>query len=121
MTITGDYLFVTLVLMVLGLNLIQIRRPNILVAFSISMIWFSLALWLFFGSSPPLTLAQDWTGVLIWVFVMLAFVPWLFQMDTEITNEANGKRWKSWGRPPKEGINRRKEYQDTLRGRWRRR
>lgn len=117
MALTGDYLFITLVLMVLGLTLIQMRRPNILVAFSISMLWFALAMWLFFGSSPILTLAQDWTGILVWVFFMLAFVPWLFQMDTEIMNEAKGQRWKSWGSPPIEKIDKQEEHRRILRGR----
>lgn len=117
MTITGDYLFITLALMALGLNIIQMRRPNILIAFTISMLWFSLAMWLFFGDRPPLTLAQDWTGILVWVFVMLAIVPWLAQMDTEIQHEAQGKKWKSWGQPPEEKVNRREEYRKILRER----
>ncbi len=117
MSLTGDYLFITLVLMALGLNLIQMKRPNILIAFSISMLWFALAMWLFFGSSPILTLGEDWTGILIWVFVMLAFVPWLLQMDTEIISEAKGKRWKSWGAPPIERSNRQEEHRKLLRRR----
>ena len=120
MTLSGDFLFVTLVLMALVLTFIQMMRPNILIAFSISMLWFSLSMWLFFGDSPMLTLAQDWTGILIWVFIMLAFVPWLLQMDTEITNEAKGQKWKSWGAPPKsKTANRTDEYRKNLRGRLR--
>lgn len=117
MTITGDYLLVTLVLMVLGLTIIQMRRPNILLAFSISMIWFSLGMWLFFSDSPPIALGNDWTGILSYVFIMLAIIPWLFQMDTEILSEYKGKRWKSWGRPPSLSPNRREEYRGTLRRR----
>lgn len=95
-------------------------RKNILLTFSASMAWFALSMWLFFSAEPLLSISEYHSQILAWVFVMLAFIPWLFQMDTEIMNEAGGKKWKSWGSPPSEAVDRREEYRKRLRGGMRR-
>lgn len=114
MTISGDYLFVTLVLMALGLMIIQMRRKEILLCFAVSMMWFSLGMWLFFSSSAPITLGEGWSDILAWVFVILTFVPWLAQMNTEIRHEAEGHSWKSWGKEPKRESSAYEDYRDKL-------
>ena len=85
-------------------------------------------MWLFFSSVPLLALSEYYSQLFACVFIMLAFVPWLFQMDTEITNEARGQneaggqKWKSWGETPKgKTTTRADEYRETLRRRRRRR
>jgi len=123
MTITGDVLLFFLGL--LALILMGMSSRNILLAFSSSMIWFSLFLWLFFGSSPPLDVGKGWAQILAWVFLMLAFVPWLLRMDVEIKNEAKGQggqSWRTWGAPPSvgRGQTRAEQYKEELRKRTRR-
>lgn len=102
MTITGDVFLFFLGL--LALVLMGLGRRNILVTLSSSMIWLSLFIWLFFSSTPPLDMSQNWAQILAFVFLMLTFVPWLMRMNVEIKQEAGGKKWTEWGRPPKEPV-----------------
>ena len=116
MTITGDILLFFLGL--LALILMGMAGRNILLAFSSSMLWFSLFLWLFFSNNPPLGITTDWAKILSWVFIMLTFVPWLLRMDVEIKSEAQGQSWRTWGAPPKgKTTPRAEEYRKLLRSR----
>lgn len=125
MTISGDYLFIGLI--VAGLFLLQYsgRRKNILVAMVTSVFWFALGMWLFFGTAPPLDLSDSWAQVLAYGFFVLMILPWLFQMDTEIMNEARGKswfqRWTSYGEPgSRNKLSGHEEYKKRLYRRTRR-
>lgn len=94
------------------------KRREILITFVTSMLWFALAMWLFFGDAPLFDIEETYIQILVWVFVMMTFVPWLAQMNTEIENEAKGQRWKSYGQPPKgETTSKAEEYRKTLRRR----
>ena len=119
MTVTGDILL--FFLGILALVLMGMSGRNILLAFSSSMLWFALAMWMFFSPSPPLDIAQGWAQIIAWVFVMLAIVPWLLRMDVEIKNEARGQggqSWRTWGAPPRgKTTSRAEEYRKILRGR----
>ncbi len=98
MTVSGDIFLFFIGL--LALILMGMGRQSILFAMSSSMLWFVLFIWLFFSTTPPLTVGQTWVDILAWVFVMLVFVPWLVRMDTEIKHEADGKSWKRWDTEP---------------------
>lgn len=76
------------------------RRREILITFVASLLWFSLAMWMFFSDVAPFTLGDTHVNLLVWVFILMTFVPWLMQMNTEITNEERGQKWSSWGAPP---------------------
>lgn len=103
MTISGDYLFVTLILLALGLMLFHMRERTVLLAFASSMVWFALGMWLFFSSSPPLDLSNNYVQILAMVFFgVLIFIPWVNQMNTEIRHEAGNQRWSTWGARPGE-------------------
>lgn len=118
MVITGDvflFFFGLLALVLMGLS-----SRNILLAFSSSMIWFSLFMWLFFSPTPPLDVSKNWVQILAWVFLMLTFVPFLMRIDTEIRHERRGQKWTTWGTPPEERrSNATEEYKALIRRRWR--
>lgn len=115
MAITGDvFLFF---LGILALVLMGMSNRNILFAFSSSLIWFVLFLWLFFSGTPPLDISKDWVQILSWVFLMLTIVPWLIRMDVEIRYEAKGTSYRTWGLPPKNTSTRAQEYRKQLRER----
>jgi hypothetical protein len=98
------------------------RVQNILIGLVTFMLWFSLGMWLFFSSSPPLAVGEAWVDVLAWAFVILAFLPLLFQMDVEIKHEEKGKSWTRYGQPPeRKGPSAYEEYREKLFARTRRR
>jgi Na+/melibiose symporter-like transporter len=122
MTITGDYFLLSMVFLAIFFTWWSDKRKNILVAMVSFMMWFSLGMWLFFSSSPPIALGETWADILGWAFLVLSLLPWLLQMDIEIKHEAQGKRWTKYGQPPKEtGPTEYERYRDILFNRTRRR
>lgn len=120
MTITGDVLL--FFFGILALILMTMSNRNILFALASSGIWFALFMWMFFSSSPPLDITQDWVRIMTWSFLILVFIPWVVRMDVEIRNEAKGKggdqAYKTWGAPPEgEKTTRAQEYRTELRRR----
>ena len=75
-------------------------RRNILLAFSASLSWLAGALWLWFSTGSALGLTEDWSKLLVWVFFILTFVPWLLFADTEIKYEKKGMSWSEYGKKP---------------------
>ena len=100
MTLSGDYLFLGLIILGAFLMYFCTVRRNILLAFSSSIIWLSLGVWLWFASTPIFGLVEDWSRLLIWVFFILTFVPWLLFADTEVQYQKDGKSWKEYGGKP---------------------
>jgi len=92
-------------------------HKNILLAMCCSLTWFGLAFWIFFGTAPLFDMAEQHSKILVWVFIMMTFIPWLFQMDVEIQNESNGRKWREWGSKPEP---KKRSYTEYLRKRWRR-
>jgi len=118
MIIEGNYLFIGLIALAFCLTLFASKRPNILVAFCAALLWFSTGMLLWFSSSPLLGLTENWSKVLVWVFFIMTFVPFLFQMDTEIKNDRPGVSWTEWGDKPKaKQVNSAEQYQTELRKR----
>jgi len=101
MTLTGDYFFIGLILLSIFLTWFSSKRPNILLAFCASLSWLSLAVWLFISSSAPIGVNEDWKKLIVWVFFLLGFLPFLFQMDTEIKRGSKGDAsYIEWGDKP---------------------
>jgi hypothetical protein len=118
MVVSGDVLFFSLIILGGFLTLFASKRPNILLAFCASFVWFSIALLMWFSSTPIFGLAENWSKILVWVFAMLTFLPWLFQMDTEIKNDRPGVSWMEWGDKPKtKQINSAEKYESELKKR----
>lgn len=122
-SITGDALFIGLLIMGMFFMMFANRRQNILVSLVTFMIWFSLGLWLFFSTSAPIGFEENevWKDVLGWGFLVLAFLPFLFAMDQQIEHEAHGKKWFKYGTPPEiKGPTNYEKYRDVLWSRTRR-
>jgi len=97
------------------------KRREILLALVASILWLGLSMWYFFGGDPLLPLGELANDIIAWAFFMLMFIPMLFQMNVEITHEAQGKRWTKYGQPPEErGPNGYERYRDLLYNRTRR-
>lgn len=96
------------------------RRRNILLSMVAGLTWFGLAMWLFFSATPVFDIAEDYAKILMWVFFILTFVPFLFYMDQEIRHEKRGKSWTTFGEPPAENESGYEKYRRELRGRMRR-
>jgi multisubunit Na+/H+ antiporter MnhG subunit len=97
------------------------HKANILTSLSAGLLWFGIAMWIFFASTPVFDLAEVYSKILVWVFFMLMFVPFLALMNTEIQVEKNGKKWREWGSKPKEKVDNYEAYRSELRRRINRR
>ena len=82
------------------------RRRDILISMTAGLIWFVLGMWIFFSSTPILGLDESWKQILVWIFFILTFVPFLIYMNQEITREKSGNRWTEYGNP--------KDYEETV-------
>jgi hypothetical protein len=100
MTITGDYFFLGLLATGCFFTWYSGKRRLLLLAVVSFLIWFAMAMWLFFTSIPVLGITKDWQQLLMWVFIIMAFIPFLLQMDTEITHKVGDTQWKSYGDTP---------------------
>ena len=115
MSVTGDALFIGLILLGAFFTMFSMRRPNILLALIVFTIWFSMGMWLFFSDSAPIGVGETWKDIFAWCFVMLSFLPWVFQMDVEIKHEKQGKQWTRYGQPPEEkGPTEYEKYREKL-------
>jgi len=101
------------------LTWLSYKRKEMLLAMCASLTWFAEAMWLFFSEVPLFDIAEVYAKILVWVFFIMAFVPWLFQMDVEITNEREGTSWKEWGAKPKDKATSYEKYARELRRRTR--
>ena len=99
------------------LTWLSFKRGEILICTCASLTWFGDAMWLFFSATPILSMSTREAQLLIWVFVLMTFVPWLAQMNTEITREAGGKKWTEYGPKPKTKIANYEEYKAELKRR----
>jgi len=91
-------------------------RKNILLAFIGFGLWFGLFMWLFFSTDAPFDLTENHAKILMWVFLLLSFLPLVLQIDTEIWHEAKGRRWKEFGGNPREKVSRADRYMSDFRG-----
>jgi len=121
MSITGDALFIGLILLGCFFMMFSMKRRNILLALVTFVFWFSMGMWLFFSPSAPIGFGEAWQDMLGWGFLVLSFLPWLFQMDVEIKHERKGYSYSTWGQEPVEkGPSEYEEYREKLFNRVRR-
>lgn len=128
MVITGDYLFVGLVILGGMLTLISLKVSLILFRLGAALAWLTLAI-LLMTNQLATGMAQPWTQALGLVFLVMTVAPLTLQMVTEVRRESGGKTWSKWGEAPKEeslsrsaGIqdNWQKQLREKRRGRtWR--
>ncbi len=96
------YLLTALAL-ILTITCFFVKR-QILMAVSASLLWFGLAMYIFFSPTPILPLASTASNIFVWVFFILTFVPLLTLMDAEDTDieyTQDGMKWKEKGPRPK--------------------
>lgn len=121
MTLTGDAVFIGLLILGMFMFLFAGKRRNVLVSLGTFIIWFSLGLWLFFSASAPIGFGETWKDVLGWGFLVLSVMPLVFHMDVEVQHEAAGKRYTKYGAEPREkGPTAYEAYRDRLYHRTRR-
>lgn len=99
--VTGDaLLLVAIIALATFLTWFSSRRRNVLLSMTAGLIWFSLAMRLFFSAVPPVGLVETHAQMLAWVFIMLTFLPLVFYMGVPIVRTRKGKTWTSFGEPP---------------------
>lgn len=69
------------------------KNANILLRMACAIAWLALAFWSIYGSDTPFNMADGYSLMLVAVMVIMAFVPLLIHMDTEIMREYKGMRW----------------------------
>jgi len=92
---------IMIIVLAFSLTVFSAIRKNILLSISASVLWFALAMWIFYSSDPIITLSETYGEMIAWVFFMLTFLPLLFYMDIAIKHEAEGKSWTEYGDKPK--------------------
>jgi hypothetical protein len=117
-----SFLFVGVLALAVFFTWFSSRRPEILVRLSASLIWMALGFWFLLGGIENIDIADSWNQILIWVFFVMAVVPFLVQMNTEIRRERRGRTWTEWGAPPDERLSEYDRYHRLLKSRgWGRR
>ncbi|KKK53119.1 hypothetical protein LCGC14_3097980 [marine sediment metagenome] len=113
--------FVTFIVLAFAMTWFCHIRRNSLLTSATMILWLALAMGLFFGGTPILALGTLWVDIIAWFFFTMMWVPLLLQMDTEITHEKNGRRWKQWSTeaPEGRGPTAYEDYRDKLYGRTR--
>lgn len=96
------------------------KVQNILISLSAGILWLGLAMWFFFAVPPLFNLATVYAQLIVWVFFMMTFVPFLALMNTEIKMEKDGMKWSEWGARPRDQVTGYERYKKELRGRIRR-
>jgi len=138
MVLTGDYLFIGLIILAGMLSLLAIRANLILFRIGAAISWIALA-FLFLTNALGPAIATPWVQVVSFTFVVMAFAVLLLQMRTETTYEARGQKrgafgmrgetestsYTGWGPKPKKrkstSAERQAEYKQELRSRLSRR
>lgn len=119
---TGDimsvsFLFVGWISLAIFLTWFSSRRPEILVRLVSGLTWMALGFWTLLGGITNIDMINSWNQILVWVFFIMAIVPFLFQMNTEITKEKKGLSYTTWGEPPNEEETSYQKYSRELRSR----
>jgi len=119
MTITGDYLFLGLIILASVLNFTAIRANLLLFRMAAAISWLTLGILLWTGALST-SMSDPWTQALGFVFILMTVAPLTLQMVTETKREAKGQFWTEWRRNVKEtkrqkSLRTQKEYKDQLR------
>lgn len=122
MTIDGNYLFLGLIALCGFLTWFSAYRKNPLLSVLAGLVWLIPALVMFLTPTSVFGITEDWKVLFAFVFVGMAFVPWLLSMDTSIKVEGQrrGKKmsWTEYGATPKDsGPSAYEIYKETLQNR----
>jgi hypothetical protein len=104
---TENFLFLGLIALAGVLTYFARYTPQILVRMACSITWLALGVWLFFGGGG-LGISENWTKILVFVFVIMTVVPLTWQMRTDISrsvtksnkNGSEAASWVEWTKPP---------------------
>lgn len=117
--VSSSFLFFGFIVLAFGLTFLSYKRPHVLVSMGAGLSWLAMGFWLLIGDIDNLDISDSWVTILVWVFIMMTFVPFLFQMDTFITWERKGTKWTGWGPKPEDekGPESYEQYKEELRRR----
>jgi len=119
-----SFLFLTLVILGLGLFLAAFRWKDMLLSYSAALTWMAIGFWWILGDITVLQLEDPWVKILVFIPFILAFTVLLRLMNVEIQMEAKGRKWTEWGESPgrksSNYLDRYWEYKKELRRRLRR-
>jgi hypothetical protein len=90
----------------LGLTVICFVWHNILLALAGMLGWLVPAGYIIFGGDPAIDMTTTWGMILVFLFVILCFVPLVRYISkvgkTQVTHrDKEGKMWSLWEKPPK--------------------
>ena len=116
MVVSGDVLFIGLIILGGFLTMFASRRPSLPLAICAGLVWLALGVWLYFSPTPIFDIADTWSQMLAFVFIILTLVPFLLQMNVEVRYEqskqgkfqgypgAESSSYASWGPKPKKEV-----------------
>lgn len=78
------------------------RRRQLLLAVSTFLIWFGMAMWLFFSGGAVFDLSTDYAKIFVWVFFIMSVVPFVLYANVPILHQRYGRSWTEYGEPPQE-------------------
>lgn len=70
-----------------------LKNSNILLRMSAAISWLAMAFWSIYGTDTPFLMTDGYSLMIVAVMVLMAFVPLVIHMDTEITREYKGMKW----------------------------
>lgn len=80
-----------------------LKNSNILLRMGAAISWLAMAFWSIYGTDTPFLMTDGYSLMIVAVMVIMAFVPLVIHMDTEISREYNGMRWSE--RRSKKSLN----------------
>lgn len=83
------------------LTWLSFSKKLLLLSLTTTILWLALFFWIFFSSTPILDFNEGYAPFVLYAIAVLAFLPLLALMDTEIKMEMKGKKWTEWGARPK--------------------
>jgi len=110
-----SFLFIAWVSLAIFLTWFSSRRPELLIKLVAGLTWMALGFWVLLGGITNLDMINSWNQILVWVFFIMAVVPFLAQMNTEIRKEKKGLSYTVWGTPPDESETEYQRYSKELR------
>ena len=126
-----SFLFIGFVMMAGFLTYFARYTSQLLVRLAAALIWLALGIWLLLGDVANLSMEDNWTKVLGFVFIIMVIVPLTWQIRTDVRHEAqvrgvagypgaSRESWTSWGPSPGKtkslsSLERQKLYKEKLR------
>ena len=124
MTVSGDYVFVGLIILAGMVTLLVLKVNLLLFRLGSALSWLVLSI-LLLTNQLSLGISQPWTQVLGLLFLVMTISPLTLQMVTEIKTSKGGMSWSEWGRAPKKkklsrGAEAHESYKSEIKTSWRR-